>query len=1236
MRFNKQELMTLANQPSHKFDKEGVLYLRERQDGFFRRNELNLERWCRLRGNLLFYFKSRDQWSEPLGVIVLEQCTVKVDPVASPLPDAPFGFYLVFEGGNSQYLAAPSEQERSSWLDVIQTASYDCMRSRLQSLQEKLELRKGQDPHLDIFMWRLQRGHCIDPSEVPICEVSISCDNLLCDGHGRPPNPVVVVHVFLPAENVWIKYAKTEVIARSSNPCFLSTVSFRHSDGLTPETRVRLTALDVRERVSHTSAPLGQAVITLSSIQESQKLRIPLRSSAGTTVGFLTMVVWNLEVEGKGSTESTPSRAVPVPAVATMALGHRRSQSLPPRLNTKMKLPHQGPLNILFANPVLQTYRFHSGLGGDICVQEIMAESKMCFLFPQQLLAVWIQEEKELLQEVSGMGELREPWHSRQVELLDRHLQLLHLYSQAKEHLQAHKGGFFKPSARKHDRTLEFAPVNLHLQRMWAQNDSLKKCGFYDVITVGAFTAHSHKSKNGGLIKLLQSLKESPTKGSLTPGSTKTMMAHDAIQAIKQLRREVVDGMKALMRLAREKQTNGMLPICDEMINKTRTLLSIWDSGLVEEALTFVEENKVINVVEDGFNLLDESLYPQTMSPYRRITQQLKLEFKSQELDDLVTPDSPCNQWPEQEPTELHNDIPSKIPTFNYANQLESLNVKSPTESERQFVIFPDCDDEAKENKCEEVNHSPVSNQEEHKSEHLKNGDDVNKQFLDTQVMCSSPSANYYKPTDEPEPWDLTQLNIEASVMCLVSKVKFLCGRCNSPAVRLRTQRGCGKQTFLNSQLTNGDENGIVAVQPANMNASNNGSLVIEPVSGNTPNSRGEVLNKAVDSVSRTVNGALSVKNGQTIRNKFTEGLDFDSIKDWTCELRPSMKKLRQAMDGLLKTARLTHSVFRVQEDRRTAQRFCNVRYRRDVCFSQALTSLVTGLMTKLWCQKPDPAFLLILCSLGPLASFESLLSYHGDEIDMWGDMTVAVEDLATVKFVLTRHVNKSRVPDEFPMPRVVGTRAALTVLLPVPDSVHSMIPLTYNQSSAVTFNVTPVFFNVGINEKATLADSLGNSKPQDKSNVDNFERLNLYYHRFKKLGIHHETRIGPGTTLSEMIENLRTTVHTKQSKNVQILHLSARICRKLKGLRFTSCKSAKDRTGMSVTLEQANILVSEYDLAEHEFQSALDCMRSKGCRRENTVKNTGVRKYAINSLQNMALPRLYRPPTGTHGSNAT
>ncbi len=70
-----------------------------------------------------------------------------------------------------------------------------------------------------------------------------------------------------------------------------------------------------------------------------------------------------------------------------------------------------------------------------------------------------------------------------------------------------------------------------------------------------------------------------------------------------------------------------------------------------------------------------------------------------------------------------------------------------------------------------------------------------------------------------------------------------------------------------------------------------------------------------------------------------------------------------------------------------------------ETCFQ--LTALISGLMAKLWCQKIDPVFLHILISIGPLVEFEGLLSYYGDEIDMWGDMVVAVEDLATVNFTL-------------------------------------------------------------------------------------------------------------------------------------------------------------------------------------------------------------------------------------------
>lgn len=39
MRCNKQELIAQASQTSHNFDHEGVLILRGKQDGFFRRSE---------------------------------------------------------------------------------------------------------------------------------------------------------------------------------------------------------------------------------------------------------------------------------------------------------------------------------------------------------------------------------------------------------------------------------------------------------------------------------------------------------------------------------------------------------------------------------------------------------------------------------------------------------------------------------------------------------------------------------------------------------------------------------------------------------------------------------------------------------------------------------------------------------------------------------------------------------------------------------------------------------------------------------------------------------------------------------------------------------------------------------------------------------------------------------------------------------------------------------------------
>ena len=204
-----------------------------------------------------------------------------------------------------------------------------------------------------------------------------------------------------------------------------------------------------------------------------------------------------------------------------------------------------------------------------------------------------------------------------------------------------------------------------------------------------------------------------------------------------------------------------------------------------------------------------------------------------------------------------------------------------------------------------------------------------NGAFLDTKAMSSSPSANYYRPTEEPEPLDLTQLNIEASVMCLVSKVKFLCGRCGSPAVRLRQPKSSLKRGFGSMPPD------VVTSQPLSFpSTSSNGSLQAQIPS--TPTSKPPMCSKDLNLALTQAVGEVTrkVKKG----NKFTDGLDLSSTTDWASELRPSMKKLRQAMDGLLKTARLMHSVQRLQQDMKKTSATLAIMYRRDVCFSQAVS----------------------------------------------------------------------------------------------------------------------------------------------------------------------------------------------------------------------------------------------------------------------------------------------------------
>ena len=69
-----------------------------------------------------------------------------------------------------------------------------------------------------------------------------------------------------------------------------------------------------------------------------------------------------------------------------------------------------------------------------------------------------------------------------------------------------------------------------------------------------------------------------------------------------------------------------------------------------------------------------------------------------------------------------------------------------------------------------------------------------------------------------------------------------------------------------------------------------------------------------------------------------------------------------------------------------------------------------------------------------------------------------------------------------------------------MPDYVYTMLPI--EKMKTTTFSITPVLFNVGINEKATLAHKLGQNGAQEKNNIDNFKTMAEYCRRFKKLNL--------------------------------------------------------------------------------------------------------------------------------------
>ncbi|KAG9480104.1 hypothetical protein GDO78_011878 [Eleutherodactylus coqui] len=244
-------------------------------------------------------------------------------------------------------------------------------------------------------------------------------------------------------------------------------------------------------------------------------------------------------------------------------------------------------LNAVLKNPIYKFYRFPASDNKWICVREQMSESIMSFHIPKQLLTLYLKEDTRRIEELKELGDLSPHWDSLRQSVITHYEEMLGDYQESLAELEKYTGSSFKSSCTKGEKSLEFVPINLHLQRMRVHSQKLKDA-LYDVITIGAPAAHSQGFKSGGLRRLLtrfEAEKRNTGYQCIYYSPENTAKAKEILSNINHLQPLISSHTDLLLNSARQRSADSLKNSLKALTETTELFVHSFKDQLVSNAL---------------------------------------------------------------------------------------------------------------------------------------------------------------------------------------------------------------------------------------------------------------------------------------------------------------------------------------------------------------------------------------------------------------------------------------------------------------------------------------------------------------------------------------------------------------------------------------------------------------------------------------------------------------------------